>query len=252
MRGVVVLSAERVAGFTAMSTTSSTTTTFASSSSSVSVPPPVKQDVDESSTGLNLLWNAGASNPFAIPRLAIDGFVGPQVTLGGSAGYISRGGHNKTTSSVTVPGSGTTSSIDDNDLPDVSAFVLSPRLGVVITLGPKVAFWLRGGVTYFQTSLDSTRTAPPTTSGGPTTTSKVEGEASGTAITLDGQLVIVPIDHVGITLGPVLDIGVGGSTKTTTVTTTGSAGSSQTTTRTTEGDVTQSNYGAAAGIVAFF
>src|SRR5439155_17371307 len=101
------------------------------------------------------------------------------------------------------------------DLPDVSAFVLSPRLGVVVTLGPKVALWLRGGVTYFQTTVESTTTTRPATSGDPTITRQSKAETSGTAATLDAQLVIVPVDHVGITLGPVLDIGLGGSTKTT-------------------------------------
>jgi hypothetical protein len=248
----VVLSAERVAGVTSMTSTASTTTTFTSGSSAVDRTT-VKDDVEESSTGVNLLWNGGASNVFAIPRLAIDGFVAPMVTLGGSAGYMSRGGSTKTTSVRTISGSSSSDTThSDDDLPNVSAFVVSPRLGVVLLLGPKVALWLRGGVTYFQTSLDSTSVTPPTSSGGTTITTKVSAETSGVAATLDAQLVIVPVDHVGITIGPVFDIGLGGSTKTTTTVTASSGGVSSTQTAIQDGDLTQSNYGAAAGIVAFF
>jgi len=256
MHGRLAISAERVAGVTSMSSTSSTTTTFSSPSGSSSLNgTTVKQDADETSTSANLLWNGGATNVFAIPRLAIDGFVGPQITLGGSAGYMSRGGSTKTSTVTTTSGSRTPLSTSaDDDLPDVSGFVLSPRLGVVVTLGPRAALWLRGGITYFQTSLESTAVSRPTMSGDPTVTTKVSAEMSGVAVTLDAQLVFVPIDHVGITIGPVFDIGVDGSTKTTTTTTTAFGGSSSPSTLTvvTDGDLKQSNYGAAAGIVAFF
>jgi hypothetical protein len=249
MRGHVVLSAERVAGVTSMSSTESTTTTFSTSGSSFPSNT-VKEDVEVSTTGVNLLWNGGASNVFAIPRLAIDAFVGPQVTLGGSAGFLSRGGSTKT-STVTTSGSSTSRSTSSNDdLPDVSAFVVSPRLGVVIALGPKAALWLRGGVTYYSASVESTTVSPPLSSGDPTITTKRTAETSGTAATFDAQLVLMPIDHVGITIGPVFDIGLGGSTKTTTTTTSSDSTASQTINR--EGDLTESNYGAAAGILAFF
>jgi hypothetical protein len=246
MQGRVALSAERIAAVTSMNTTESTTTTLSSSGSSSRTT--LKNELEQSETNVNLLWNGGASNVFAIPRLAIDGFVAPQVTLGGSAGYLSRGGTSKATSSATSSGASVSISNSD-DLPDVSAIVISPRLGVVLPLGPGAALWLRGGITYYQTSGESTTTAPPTSSGGSTTKRKITAEASGTAATFDAQLVFVPVEHVGITLGPVFDIGLGGSTKT--ITETSSPGSS-TQTVVTEGDLTQSNYGGAAGIVAFF
>jgi len=250
----VVLSAERVAGVTSMTSSTSTTTTLTASSGGVTSTLTSNDTSDDSSTGVNLLWNAGAGNVFAIPRLAIDAFVAPQVTLGGSAGYMSRGGSTKSTSVTTTPGSRSTATSDDNDLPDVSAFVLSPRLGVVVTLGPRAALWLRGGITYFQTSLESTTIHRPTPTDNSTTTVKVSGETSGTAATFDAQLVFVPMDHVGITIGPVFDIGLGGHTKTTTTTTIASSSSSisETDTAVTDGDLTQSNYGASAGIIAFF
>jgi hypothetical protein len=214
----------------------------------------VKQDYDESSTGVNLLWNGAGGNVFAIPRLAIDGFVGPQVTLGGSVGYISRSGTSKTSSVTKLSSSSSsTSTSTDDDLPDVSAFALSPRLGVVVTLGPKVALWLRGGVTYFQTSVES-KSVLRSTNGDPNTTTQTKTETSGTALTLDAQLVIVPVDHVGITIGPVFDVGLDGSTKTTSTTTTPATGfsSAETDTAVTDGDLKQSNYGVAAGLIAFF
>jgi hypothetical protein len=247
MHGKVALSAERVAGVTSMNTTESSTTTLSSSGSTSRTT--LKNEAEETATRVNLLWNGGASNVFAIPRLAIDGFVAPQVTIGGSAGYLSGSGTSKTTSTATSSGASVSISNSD-DLPDASAFVVSPRLGVVIALGPGAALWLRGGITYYQTSVESTTTSPPTSSGGSTITRKITAEASGTAATFDAQIVFVPVDHVGITVGPVFDIGLGGSTKTTTLTST--SGTSTTQTVVTEGDITQSNYGGAAGIVAFF
>jgi hypothetical protein len=119
-----------------------------------------------------------------------------------------------------------------------------------------VALWLRGGVTYFQTSLESTTVDRPISTGDTTFTTKVSSETSGTAATFDAQFVIVPIDHVGITIGPVFDIALAGSTKTTTTqTATATSGGStvtQTQTGVRDGDLKQSNYGAAAGIIAFF
>jgi hypothetical protein len=123
----------------------------------------------------------------------------------------------------------------------------------VIPLGPRAALWLRGGVTYFSGSSESTTNSPPASSGQATATTNTSIDTSGTAVTLDAQVVLMPIDHVGIMFGPVLDIGVAGSTKTTS-TSTSSSGSSSSFTQTfvSEGDVKQSNYGAAVGIVAFF
>jgi hypothetical protein len=234
---------------TASSSSASTTTTSTSTGLDRET-----DNIDESSTNVNLLWSGTGSNVFAIPRLAIDAFVTPQVTFGGSAGYMSQGGSTKTASITTIQGSNPISTNEDNDLPDVSAFVLSPRVGLVVSLGPQLALWLRGGLTYFHTSVDSTKSTPPAFSGDPIITTKVSKETSGTAATLDAQLVFVPIDHVGITIGPLVDIGLGGSTKTTvTITgTTGSFGSTDTQTTTTDGDLTQSNYGVAGGILAFF
>jgi hypothetical protein len=256
LQGMLILSAERVAGVTASSSSTSTTTTITSPGSATITG---SENIDRSSTNVDLLWNGGGANPFAIPRLAIDFFVASQVTLGGSAGYMSRSGSSKTSSVVKSSSSGSSiSASSDDDLPDTSAFVFSPRLGVVLTLGPSVALWLRGGVTYFHSSEDSTTTLGPDMSlDGLKHTTKTSTETSGTAATLDAQLVLVPMDHVGITIGPVFDFALGGSIKSTitdTATGTGAFGTTNTSTTTTntEGDLSHSNYGVAAGIVAFF
>jgi hypothetical protein len=206
------------------------------------------QEAEASGTMVNLLWSnssigsGGGTNLFAMPRLSVDGFVGPNVTIGGSVGFISvSGSANASVMSTGVPP--TTGTSTGRDFPDSTAILFSPRLGAVAMLGERAAFWLRGGITYFHSTTETKSTI--VTTGGRSTTSTTTVTTDGTALTLDPVVVLLPADHVGLTLGPVLDIGLGGSSETTqspAVTTAGSPAL----------DVKTSNYGAAAGLLVFF
>jgi hypothetical protein len=247
--GSVIISADRLFGVSAWSGSSSISTTTTSGGAQSSAP--VKVDAEGSGTQVNLLWGSsgtggGGENPFAVPRLAIDFFVGNGVTVGGSFGFASTSGSSKSTTHRFSQGSST--SIDKNaDLPDISSFVVAPRFGVVVPAGKQVAFWLRGGVTYFHSSSEETETTPATSSGGGTST-KTTGSSSGTALTFEPTLVIMPAPHVGLTLGPVFDIGLEGSAE---AEGTATQGGTSVTFRAT-GDQKFSSYGGAAGLLVFF
>jgi hypothetical protein len=186
----------------------------------------------QSGTAINLLWGSDTSvagnnsDVYAIPRLAFDYTVIDHLSVGGSLGYLNRSGKTETTTM------GVTTSRDN---PTGYAILFSPRVGWVLPLSPMVAFWPRLGVTYFVASTSSTNMATP-----PTTTKTT---LNGFAFSLDPQLVITPVPHVGITVGPMLDLPLSGRLK---VERTGAMNNL------TESSAKITNYGLAAGLLVYF
>jgi hypothetical protein len=140
---------------------------------------------------------------------------------------------------------------NDRQYPDTSVFLLNPRLGVVLQAAPHVAFWLRGGITYYHSTSES-----PVTTFNPQTGMEVNGPTSttttdGTALSIDPEIVFIPFDHVGLTIGPVIDVGLGGSVETEEPQFSGGGTPTNTTVKTSR-DFKQSSYGAAAGLLVFF
>jgi len=242
--GHVILSADRLFG---VSSWSSTGTSDVGN---------VHAEAEASGTMVNLLWanssngsNGGGSNLFAMPRLALDGFVGPNFTIGGSVGYLTAGGTTKVTATTkaTSTESGATLT-QSTDYPDQTAFIIQPRIGVALPVGERAAIWLRGGITYFHATSEGKMTQ--TSASGTVTTNGTETvTTSGTAVTLDPVLVILPAPHVGLTIGPAIDIGVDGSSE---VSYSGLSGSTSTQPVGSTADVKLSSYGAAAGMLVFF
>lgn len=84
-------------------------------------------DVDTTTTVVGLGWSA--NNPFAllsIPRLGIDYFLDPHLTLGGSFGIASVSAEND----------------------DVLAILLAARVGYALRITNAISFWPRGGLTF--------------------------------------------------------------------------------------------------------
>jgi len=190
--GHLIVSADRLFGVWAWSDSSSTDID--------------RSHTDDASSGtaVSVLWaNGGAA--YEIPRLALDGLIGP-VTFGGSFGYLSSSGSGKSTTS-TAGSMGMAREIS-RDLPKYSAFALAPRVGAVVAFGERLALWVRGGVTYFhsQTVFTIQDTSTPTT-----TSFTRTNTANFTALTLDPELVILAAPHFGFMVGAVADIGLGGS-----------------------------------------
>jgi hypothetical protein len=182
---------------------------------------------ERSGTDVSFLGSGGVTrNAFGVPRIALDGMFNSGLTLGGSLSYIVTSGKNESTLG------GIKSSVD---APTSSIFILAPRIGVMMPASPTVGVWLRGGITRISVSTDSPLFDPQT---GAPLTGTVTSTTTLVDLTLDPQLVISPVPHVGITLGVALDIGVSGTSEI--------SGSSVT------GDIKSSSYGVTGGLVAVF
>jgi hypothetical protein len=185
-------------------------------------------ELERSGTDVSFLGSGGAStNVFSIPRVAFDGMFGNGFTLGGSLSYmVVSGKHEISTGGANKRG------LDDGS---ASIFVFAPRIGVMIPASPFVGVWLRGGVSRISISRD---VHPFDGQSGQQLASTVTSTLTLVDITLDPQLVLSPVPHVGITLGALLDIGVSGTAEV----------SGSTTTQ----DVKASSYGVTGGLVAIF
>jgi len=183
-------------------------------------------EVERAGTDVSFLGSGGVSkNLFTVPRLAIDGMFANGLTLGGSISYMVSSGE-----SQRPTGLNSKVTVDD---PTVSMFVFAPRLGVMIPASPFVGVWLRGGISRLSASSEAKLTDPDSND-----QITVTSTVTLVDLTLDPQLVFVPVPHVGITLGALLDIGVSGSVE-------GSDGGP-------EEDFKASSYGVTGGLVAIF
>jgi hypothetical protein len=163
---------------------------------------------------------------YSAPQLGLDYILGPGITVGGSLGYLHRGSSRETTT-----GAMTTS----RDLPSGHAILFHPRVGFALPLTPLFGLWLRGGVTYFTASSEQTNVMG---------TVITNVTVNGFALTLDPNLVITPLPHFGVTVGPMLDLPLAG-----TLTAEQRQGAMSTSTDT---SVKVTNYGLAAGLLVYF
>jgi hypothetical protein len=121
-----------------------------------------------------------ATSVFTFPRVGLDGFIAPSISLGGSLTYFH----------VSESGNGSVT---------LSGFLIAPRLGFAGRLAPTVWIWPRAGITYINFSTDS---------GGATSQS-----ASLFAVTAEVPVVVALGPQALLTIGPTLDFGVSGSRK---------------------------------------
>jgi hypothetical protein len=188
-------------------------------------PTTVELELERSGTDVSFLGSgAASSNVFGVPRVALDAMLDNGLTLGGSLSYmVVSGKHDEPQG---------TNKVSRDDV-SAAIFVFAPRIGVMIPASPFVGVWLRGGVSRISMSYEIPRFDATSGAQISTTTSTL----TLVNLTLDPQLVINPVPHVGITLGALLDIGLSGTRET-------SGASSQ--------DVTASSYGITGGLVAIF
>lgn len=223
-----MISAERLTSILSWSQSSKSTATFTDPGTGTSFTSTVEGE--ESGTDVSLLSAGGfLENPFSIPRVGFDYMFGNGLTIGGSLGYMVTSGESEDKDST-----GTTRT---QDRPTVDIFLFAPRLGVFIGATPNLGIWLRGGVTRLGLSSERDR------DNGDGTMTRTTYTATFVDVTLDPQLVISPVPHVGITVGPTLDIGVSGSSETTGNTATSSS---------IDTELNASSYGVTAGLVALF
>lgn len=157
-----------------------------------------KATATQSGTQLSLLWGANSiggdglgANPDAIPRVAFDYMISDLISLGGSLGYYSTSGEQKTEAA------GQSAS---EDTPDMNGFAFAPRIGFMIPLTETVGLWPRAGFTYYKYNVSYQ-----------TGNGDAEQNATLEQVNLEGMFFLSPVDHFGFLVGPVIDIGVGGS-----------------------------------------
>jgi hypothetical protein len=126
----------------------------------------------------------GYGTVYNIPRLGFDYTIIDNLTLGGDVLlYFALGGGIHQDPNPT-----------SQDLPSGSLFGVFPRVGYIININDLIAFWLRGGVHFWNAQANQ--------AGG-------QGSANAHAfgIDLDPSIVITPVQHFGFFAGPALDWG---------------------------------------------
>jgi hypothetical protein len=142
-------------------------------------------DVTSTSDNITFFSNplAGLTSTYSMPRVAFDGFAIDGLSLGASASFFS-------SSLPSANGTNSTSFM---------GFMLTPRIGYALPLSRVVALWPRAGLTYL--SLTSSSSAAMSTS----------STSSRYALTIEAPFTFVLAEHMAATVGPTLDLGLGGS-----------------------------------------
>ena len=145
--------------------------------------PPGSPDIETTTTNIGLGTNLAFISPYVQPQFGFDVFVIDHLSVGAGLSYWQASGEQE-------------QGDQSEDLSDVALFRVTPRVGYGMMFNDIIGLWARGGLTYYNLSSES--------DGG------TETSTNGLAITLEGLLMISPVDHVGIHLGPTFDIGVSG------------------------------------------
>jgi hypothetical protein len=180
-------------------------------------------DFTTSGTDVSFLTAGAGRTISSVPRIAFDGVTSGGFTFGGYLGYLVSNGKDEGNSVRS-----------ESDLPEASMFVLGGRLGYLIEASPTVGVWLRGGFSRFTVGASATSI---NASGG---TSTSELTVASWNLTLDPQLVLVAAPRFAITLGPLLDFALSG-------TSTLKSGD-----QSTERDFSSSAFGVTGGAAAIF
>ena len=133
-------------------------------------------------------------NPFASPRVGIDYFLTDAISVGGGVSYAS--GSSENTDDLTAATTGRS----------VSALGLQLRGGYGLSFTPLFALWPRGGLSLVSMSAEETLNGTPI----------AEGSYTLYDFTVEVPVMISPVANFGFSIGPVVDLGLGGKMTTTT------------------------------------
>jgi hypothetical protein len=146
-----------------------------------------------SQTAFSFFW--GSTYPgatfFTVPRIGLDYVLAPHFTIGGEMALFITAGATQSTQidqanggSTTIPGAPASRTL----------FGIAPRAGYVLRLTNLFALWLRGGFSFY-TETDTTNVG-----------NNVSGGLNQFSMDLEPQFVITPLPHLGLTIGPTLDV----------------------------------------------
>jgi hypothetical protein len=225
-RGQLILSADRLlplASYTRQSVTATqgdTTTTVTDSGTSIAL-------------FVGHEPSLGAVHTF--PRLAIDFTVLNHLTLGTSVVFaFGLGGAHVEERA----GSGAPRTTRETESPRSTLVGFAPRLGYVVQLGSSFALWPRAGFGFYSMSSKTEEASNQ----GVTSTSRVTDTVF--SLDLDPQLVWLPLPHVLVYAGPLLNVPLNGSHET--------SFSQASDTKTRSDDLSVLHVGLSAGLGAWF
>lgn len=138
-----------------------------------------------------------------IPRVAVDFTVARRLTLGTSIAFAFGLGGDHTEERTPTVGPPTTR---ESRSPRTSLIGFAPRFGYVLPIGTTpFAFWPRAGFGFYSVSSKSEETSNL----GVTSTTRVTDTLF--SLDLDPQLVWLPVPHVLVYAGPLVNVPLGGS-----------------------------------------
>jgi hypothetical protein len=201
--------------------------------------------IDSNSVTFSFLGSTEDAGPAGIPRLALDFFVVDMISIGGSFVYSSRSNEEDQSTTYEIGNATPDEQVKTDTTTSTLAF--SPRVGFGKMFTDMVGIWARGGITYIKVKqeVESDRTRDPPLDD---VSSDQETNVNHFAVSLDGLLVISPINHFGFGIGPHVDIPLSGSADVEATQTTGGT----TTTTDAESDVSILSYGVSAGLIGWF
>lgn len=134
-------------------------------------------DVNNDWTSISFGWRGQpGGSPFDVPRLGFDYLAIDHLSIGGALGYAS---------------------IDPDNGPSGSMFLIAPRVGYLYSFGRVVGIWPRGGFTYHSVSVDG--------NGG--------YDDKGFALSLECPFTFSPASHFAFHVGPSFDVDMFGDRK---------------------------------------
>lgn len=139
----------------------------------------------------------GTSAMHSVPRVAVDVTVLPRLTIGTS--FVLAFGLEGTRTEERTP-KGAPPNVRENAIPGATLLGFAPRVGYVVPLNDRLAFWPRGGIAFY--SMKSQR--EQTSNTGVTSTSTVTDTLF--SLDLDPQLVWTPLPHVLVHAGPLANL----------------------------------------------
>lgn len=147
----------------------------------------------------------GLSPIHTVPRLTADVTIFRHVTVG--TAFVAAFGLASAHIERTTP-AGQPQTTRENDAPSATLFGFAPRIGYILPLGAHVALWGRGGVAFYSVQSSSATT----TNAGATTTSTEKDTVF--SLDLDPQLVWLPVPHLLLHVGPLVNFPLSGSHET--------------------------------------
>lgn len=162
---------------------------------------PITRDTEGGTTTVAFLGSGLGAVPAGVPRVGFDYFFMDSMSLGLSLSYGSRSNTDEIRGTRTM-GNTIVSFVDEVDTTD-TLFMFTPRFGYGLTFSPLLGLWARGALAFTRfTREEQGRNITP----GPGVTTDSETTVTAFGLAVDAQLMIMPINHVAIGVGPLFEL----------------------------------------------